>query len=201
MKESHDRMSSVTASSFGALGEAAGPAPQSPPLARAVQRNAAGLWRFFLLRSDRHTAEDLMQETALQAARSLRPDLDGQELDRWLFGVARNVLRRHWRTRRRRNRNLPHQPGDPDITLAEHMDAGPLPQEVAQSNEARRELLLGLSKLPGPQQELLLDVYARGLSQQDLAGKLGLSVRAVEGRLYRARQALREQLNEFEDLT
>ena len=142
-----------------------------------------------------------MQETALQAARSIRPDLLGEDLDRWLFGVARNVLRRHWRTLRRRGRNLPPEPGDPDITLAERMDAGPLPQDIAQSNEASRELLLGLSKLPGEQQDLLLEVYAHGASQQEIARKLGLSVRAVEGRLYRARNALRERLTEPEDLT
>lgn len=172
----------------------------SERLASGVRRNGPGLWRFFVLRCDAETAEELMQETCYQATRSLPDGLDGEELDRWLFGVARNVLRRHWRTLRRRGRNLPPEPGDPEISLAGQMDAGPLPADLAESRETRRAVLEALSSLPAAQQDLLLDCYARGLSQQDLAEKHRTSVRAIEGRLYRARAFLREQLRQPEDL-
>jgi DNA-directed RNA polymerase specialized sigma24 family protein len=48
-------------------------------------------------------------------------------------------------------------------------------------------------------QNLILQHYFDSRSQSDIAKTMGITLRAVEGRLYRARQALRDRLQHLED--
>lgn len=135
-----------------------------------------------------------MQELCLQAARSKLPTDEPDRLDAWLFGVAKNVLRRHWRTTTRRRRNLPEVRADISAELGKMLDAEPMPQELLEQKEMREQLTLALTALPSRDQELILQHYFDERSQIEIAEKLGITARAVEGRLYRARQALRDKL-------
>lgn len=171
-------------------------------LAEALQRNARGLWRFLSVRvgGDENLAEELMQELCLQAVRTrTAAGRTAEHVDAWLFGVARNVLRRHWRTLTRRRRNLPEVRVDIGRELADRMDQAPLPGEYLQRREVQEQLLLALTALPTEDQNLILEHYFDGRSQVEIAAKSGLTPRAVEGRLYRARQALRERLRHLEE--
>ena len=60
--------------------------------------------------------------------------------------------------------------------------------------EGRDQLVLALTGLPTADQELIVGRYFQGRSHTDLAADLGISARAVEGRLYRARRVLLEVL-------
>jgi RNA polymerase sigma factor (sigma-70 family) len=166
----------------------------------ALERNARSLWRFLLVRvgGDNNLAEELMQETCLQAARSDPPEDDGR-CDAWLFGVARNVLRRHWRTITRRRRNLPEVRTDLAAELGTLLDAAPMPGDCLERQEVWEQLWLALTALPADDQELIVQHYFDGRAQTDLAAERNTSARAIEGRLYRARQALREKLQHLED--
>ncbi|MFT3683687.1 MAG: sigma factor-like helix-turn-helix DNA-binding protein [Phycisphaerales bacterium] len=55
-------------------------------------------------------------------------------------------------------------------------------------------MLLAMTELPAAEQDLLVAHYVRGEEQAKLAERLGLSVRAVEAKLYRARKALHDRL-------
>ena len=55
-----------------------------------------------------------------------------------------------------------------------------------------------MTDLSSAEQELIVAHYFQEESQANLAARLGISVRAVEGRLYRARRALREKLRNLE---
>ncbi|MBN1943787.1 MAG: sigma-70 family RNA polymerase sigma factor [Phycisphaerae bacterium] len=176
-------------------------AGRSDPLADALQRNAQGLWRFLLVRvgGDENLAEELMQELCLQASRTGAGVDRTEHIDAWLFGVARNVLRRHWRTITRRRRNLPEARLDVGTELADMLDGEPLPNDYIERREVRQQVLLALTALPTDDQNLILQHYFDGQSQADIAAALDVSVRAIEGRLYRARQTLRERLRHLED--
>ncbi len=165
-------------------------------LASALERNAQSLWRFFQYRvsGDSMLAEDLMQELCLQATRSNLPDGEPDRIDAWLFGVARNVLRRHWRTITRRRNSLPEVRADLSAELGQMLDREPMPQDMLEKKETQEQLMLALTALPGGDQDLILQHYFDGRSQSEIAQQMGLSARAVEGRLYRARQALRNKL-------
>lgn len=171
------------------------------PLADALQRNAQGLWRFLIIRvgGDENLAEELMQELCLQAARTHTAAGGAEHIDAWLFGVARNVLRRHWRTITRRRRNLPEVRVDVGAELAGMLDETPLPNDTIERREVREQVLLAVSSLSTDDQNLILQHYFDGQSQGEIAETLGVSPRAIEGRLYRARAALRERLQHLED--
>src|SRR4051812_6563138 len=121
------------------------------------------------LTGDRDGAEDLAQETLLEAWRNAHKLTDPRGADRWLAAVARNVC---LRARHR-----------PEVPVAE-------PPELAV--EDRRV------DLPAALPEVLVLRYLHDLSLREIAAELGISEDAVSMRLARAKQALREQLSAAE---
>lgn len=161
-------------------------------------RNAAGLWRYFLRRcgDDTH-AEDLMQELCLQLARMELPAGDDELHDAWLFGVARNVWRNFLRSTVRRRNNIPMASGD-GLELVERIERGIAPEDELACEESRRQLMFAITALPGVDQEIIRMHYFEGMSQREIAAQMDMSERAVEGRLYRARQTLKTKLQKDE---
>ncbi|MCG3125266.1 MAG: hypothetical protein CHACPFDD_00083 [Phycisphaerae bacterium] len=154
----------------------------------------AALHRYFAVRTgDMHLADDLMQQLWL-AARGGGGAIPATRLEFWLRAVAKNLLRSHWRARRRRPEHVPMPDPELAVELAGRLVAHELPADELARREVRDQLLLALTELPAAEQELLIGCYFEQRSHAELAGRLGISERAVEGRLYRARQALREQL-------
>ncbi len=168
------------------------------PLLGAFDRNARGLYRFIHLRTgrDQHLADDLMQQLWL-ACRAAPADAP-PEPAAWLWTVARNLITAHWRRHSTRPIHIPI--ADPRIAaeLAERLAHDDLPDAFLQKKEIHDQLLLALTALDGEAQDLIVDHYFHALSHDALAGRLGIGVRAVEGRLYRARQQLRERLARLE---
>lgn len=163
-------------------------------LRSSFEHCAESLYRYFAIRSggDTHLADDLMQQLWL-AAEAFRTGRGSEPEERWLRTVAANLIRTHWR-RGVRRKEAPVVDRSVARALAEQMDRGPLPDELFARHEARDQLLLALTELPGEQQELLVAHYFEGCPLATLAEQTAISVRAVEGRLYRARLALRERL-------
>ena len=83
--------------------------------------------------------------------------------------------------------------------LAKALESSPLPPELLDQKETKDQLLLALTQLPSEAQELIAGRYFRGWTVERLADTLGLSLRAAEGRLYRARQALKQALAHLEE--
>lgn len=168
-------------------------------LEAAFDRCGTALFRFVCVRvgGDRHLADDLMQQLWVQASRSER-FVPEHELEFWLRAIARNLVRSHWRRHARAPAHLPL--ADPALggDLAQRLVAEELPVEALARREASDQLLLALTELPAADQELIVAYYFHERSQAELADELGLSERAIEGRLYRARQALREKLRHLE---
>jgi RNA polymerase sigma-70 factor (ECF subfamily) len=82
--------------------------------------------------------------------------------------------------------------------LARRIDTEDLPEEVLLRKEVQDQLLLAMTALPSEVQELLIGFYFEGHSQVELAATRGVSERAIEGRLYRARLAFRDKLADLE---
>lgn len=171
----------------------------APPAAaaavqRCFERCADAFCRYFTVRAggaDR--ADDLMQQLWLRARLAAR-DLRTDNPEPWLWRIAQNLLRE---AGRRRGRDaLAGAVADPRLAaqIAAQMDEADLPDELLTRREARDQLLLALTSLPAELQELIIAFYFDGRSQADLARLHKMSERAVEGRLYRARLALRDRL-------
>jgi RNA polymerase sigma-70 factor (ECF subfamily) len=167
-------------------------------LEAAFDACAESLHRFFEVRvgADRALADDLMQQLWVQA-QNLGPTPE-EEIEFRLRAVARNLLRSHWRRVGRRPAHVPLPDPDLAVVLSGRLVSEELPEDVLCRREVRDQLLLALTDLPAAPQELIVAHYFEGCSQAALARRLGTTPRAVEGRLYRARQALREKLRHLE---
>lgn len=164
-------------------------------LAEVFAETWKALYRYIAVRvgGDEALADDCMQQTCLEAARSKRVPVRN-ELEPWLRGIARNVIRHHWRRARLDPRTVPVVDGAMGRLIAEAIDKGPLPPEWLQRNEIRDQLLLAITELMTPEQDIIYRFYFAGESHKELAEALGVSIRSVEGRLYRARSELRRKL-------
>jgi RNA polymerase sigma factor (sigma-70 family) len=158
----------------------------TPPDADAIRRSVAEPAQFGLV-FDRHfqavyayavrrvgeaVAEEVAAETFLRAfERRERYDAEREDALPWLLGIATNVMRRHWRSERRR--------------LAAYARTGiARPGEVP---EVAGEVLAAVAALPRRQREVLLLWAWADLSYQDIAVALALPVGTVRSRLARAR--------------
>jgi RNA polymerase sigma-70 factor (ECF subfamily) len=127
---------------------------------------------------DRDLAEDITQETWLRAVRAWNVQGIPDRPAAWLTTVARNLIANH-------RRGVALEP------LDYHDIAAPLPQE----SDARASLVRrALARLPLARRRLLAAFHFDRHSTAELAADAGVSERAIEGRLRRARQQLREQI-------
>lgn len=167
--------------------------------AAAYERSARGLYRFLMVRlgGDAHLADDFMQQLWLAGQRGGPEPLEEREA--WLFGAARNLLRAHWRKQRRRGNTAPIAEPTVAAALADQLATEEVPTEALEQRETRDQLLLALSSLRSEDQELIVAHYFHGQQHEALAEQYGSTARAIEGRLYRARQALRQRLEHLSD--
>lgn len=160
----------------------------------AFDRCSRAIYRYIAVRvRDAHLADDLMQQLWLQA-RTSGASVPDHEREFWLRGIAKNLVRTHWRRQARRPASRPL--ADPGLAaeLAGRLGTKELPPETLERKEIRDQLLLAITELDSADQELIVEHYFHSRSQVELAAERGLSPRGIEGRLYRARQALREKL-------
>jgi RNA polymerase sigma-70 factor (ECF subfamily) len=145
-------------------------------LYRYVSRNSCG---------DRSLAEDVTQETWLRAVRDWRRKGPPDEPLAWLTTVARNLLASYYR--RRRPSSLDSvTPGE----LLAAFDDG----RAAESAEMTSLVCRALARLPSAQAALLEAFHFEDRRMAQIAHAAGVSERAVEGRLRRARERLRREL-------
>ncbi len=157
----------------------------------AIYRQTIGALYGYVSRScggDRTLAEDVTQEAWLRAVRDWRrKGLPDQPLA-WLTTVARNLLISYYR----RKRPVPLESGEADEALAA-LDE----ERTAESSARTAAVCHALARLPAAEVQLLEAFHFEGQRMSQIAGALGLSERAVEGRLRRARQKLRRELESF----
>lgn len=162
-------------------------------------RCGSAIYRYFAVRTgnDSHLADDLMQQLWVQAG-PRAGSLPNDEIEPYLRGIATNLIRLHWRRIRSRPAHIPI--ADPALAseLARRMTNDILPVEILSRRENTDQLLLAVTQLTAEEQSLIIEHYFQGLSQAALASTRGLTERAVEGRLYRARQSLKAALEHLE---
>ncbi len=131
--------------------------------------------------ADQQLGEDVVQETFMRAVRDWRVHGFPESPLAWLRTVARNLLATHHRRRR-------PEATDP-AAIDRFLDHRRGPGQAAQL------VYWGLAQLK-PRAALVIEAFhLDGKPVRHIASEMGLTERAVEGKLYRARQALRTALD------
>ncbi len=166
--------------------------PSDHPWIRIYRETLEPLYGYLSRRvgGDRNLAEDITQETWLRALKHWRANgLPDQPLA-WLKTVARNLISNYYR----RRQPVELSSAALEEAISEHRDRGP------DSPEAAALVHWCLERLRPEQGKLIEAFHLDGLTLRDIADETGLSERAVEGRLHRARRALGELLESPEKM-
>ena len=166
-------------------------------------------WQAVLLEHDRwlrtvvyarvgepQAVDEVMQEVSLAAVRQRSPLADPNKVAPWLYrlAVTQSLMYRRKQGRRRKlvdsyaRRNQP--------TEADHREGDPLGWLLA--DERRQLVRTALGRLAKRDAEILMLKYSEDWSYRELAENLGISNSAVQARLHRARERLRNELAALE---
>ena len=136
------------------------------------------------LTNDREMAKDLTQDVFIRAYTNLSRFSFKYRFFSWLYRIALNETinhlkkRRHFESLDKAGELIADTPGQQDVP------------------ETNRLLKDALRDLKSPYRSLILLKYYFGLSYDEIAGTMGISVAKVKDRLFNARLALRDKLNE-----
>lgn len=159
----------------------------------AFQQHFPPVYRFIARRVGPALAEDLAAETFATAYRRRAAFDPGRaSLRSWLYGIAANLVRNHWRAEQHLlaldARLVPEvDPSGSSAAVDERVTAAMLAPRLA----------AGLAQLTGDQRDVLLLSAWAELSHEEIAAVLGIAPGTVRSRLSRARAALREHLGDF----
>ena len=151
---------------------------------------------FHLVGGDRAVAEDLNQETWLEALDGIDQCNAAQGSFRnWLFGIARKRVALHYR--RRALAGNPTSLSDQFGEAAELGDTSILPEDVLEEVEQRSVVRAAMLVLPDDRRKVLLWKYLEGLSVETIAIRMGRTAKAVESLLSRTREQMRGLLGGY----
>jgi RNA polymerase sigma-70 factor (ECF subfamily) len=139
-------------------------------------------------------AEDLAQETLLEAWRARDRLRDSDAPAPWLTAIARNVCLRWRRNKGRESAYLAHGDALSDALAAWGAEDGDSVAEVVERPEVSATLERALAALPTVTRVALVGAYVHETPQAELAARLGLSEGALRVRLHRGKLALRQAL-------
>ncbi|MDQ1523237.1 MAG: polymerase sigma-70 factor, subfamily [Pyrinomonadaceae bacterium] len=154
----------------------------------------------YRLTEDPEEARDLTQETFLQAFRSIAHFRGDADLRTWLYRIAVNQARNRWRWWRRRRRgstvSLDATDETHELSLATRLvdEHAPDPEARTLSHEREEILLAAVRQLARPYREAVVLRDVEGLSYEEVAAALDISVGTVKSRLSRGRTELRRKL-------
>ncbi len=145
------------------------------------------LYGFLYARVGGHSsvAEDLLQETLIEAVRSASTFRGESSLKTWLCAIGRRRLSRHYEAERRA------AVARAGLALVRDTDSAFDPSAEV---ERRDEITRALGALPPLHRQVLVLKYLDDRSVEEIAEELGRSRIQVQSLLQRARAGLREEL-------
>ena len=165
-----------------------------------MERHATPVFHFLCrMVGNEDDANDLAQETFVRVFRARASFRPGEKFSTWLFTIAANLARNHFRWRSRHpNVSLEAETGDSEQTLGSTLPANdPAPNEQALTAERAKAVRTAVNKLPEDLREAMVLCEWEERSVAEAAVILEATPKAVESRLYRARQILRERLKQW----
>jgi RNA polymerase sigma-70 factor (ECF subfamily) len=149
--------------------------------------------------NDPSLAEDLLQETFLNAYKGL-PDFTGaSSFSTWLFRIATNNALMH--LRKKRPETVEYDDSVKSIHPTPHIFSSDhyikTPQSLLLSEEGKRKIEEAIDDLPALYRSTVVLRDVEGFSLAEVAEIMDCSVPAVKSRLHRARNFIRETLSGY----
>lgn len=136
-----------------------------------------------------------MQDVAVATVENRCAIVEPHAVARWLYRVAVIQSIRYRRACARRRGRLTRYAEQQNSNGQPHEGRSAAdPLRVLIARERRQRVGDAIQRLPGRDAEILLLKYTENWSLHELADRLGISLSAVDGRLRRARQRLRVEL-------
>ncbi len=133
--------------------------------------------------TDEQDVEDCLSEATMRIWQKFDSyDETKGSLAAWVTAITRNTA---LNIRRQKNR---HQTEGIEDTMC---SSDPPPEEILLREERRRELQRALEKLSQKDKQLIYRKYYYLQSTEKIAVEMGMTVRSVEGKLYRIKKKLR----------
>jgi RNA polymerase sigma factor (sigma-70 family) len=175
-------------------------AGHGPALNGLMERHATPVFHFLCrMVCNEDDANDLAQETFVRVFKSAGTFRLEQKFSTWLFTIAANLARNQFRWRTRHpNVSLDAANQETEQTLGDTLPAdNPAPNEEALVVERAAAVRAAVGKLPEDLREAIVLCEWEERSTAEAATILKTTPKAVESRLYRARQILRERLKSW----
>ncbi|MGD0350252.1 MAG: RNA polymerase sigma factor [Verrucomicrobiota bacterium] len=172
-------------------------AGQDAALNNLMERHATPIFQFLCrMVGNEADANDLAQETFVRVFRSRTSFRTNERFSAWLYTIAANLARNHFRWRARHpNVSLEAGTGDSGQTLGSMLPANePVPNEQVLAAERAAAVRAAVGNLPEDLRAAIVLCEWEELSVAEAAAVLETTPKAVESRLYRAREILRERL-------
>ncbi len=167
-------------------------------LNRIMSRHREKLYHYLIrLLQDESEALDLAQETFVRVYVNRAKFNPRHRFSTWVYSIATNLARDRARwLSRHRNVSLDAPAKDSNVTLSDTLVEPRLePDERLQQNERITEIKRSLASLPEELRTPLVLSEYEGLSHAEIGDILKCTAKAVENRVYRARQQLRQKLH------
>ena len=149
----------------------------------------------FRLLGSRDEAEDVAQQTFLNVLRQLRTLRDAEQVESWIYRIARNEV--YLRFRRKKAVSLDDEEIDIDAGKLEETRLHANPEKLLLNTELGNIIQSVLDNLPTKLREVFVLAVIQGFSYQDITGIVGRSLLSVKTDIYRARLLVKEELRKY----
>ena len=158
------------------------------------ERTARSLWAY-LSRAcgDPALADDLLQDAYYRLLRAALPETTEAHRKNYLFRIATNLLRDHWR-RHKPTEPLPESESESESQSDQTMLG--FAHYSADQIRQQSDLSRALATLKPRERELLWMAYVEGFSHKEIAASVGLKAGSIRLLLFRARHKLAGLLHE-----
>ena len=159
-------------------------------LYRRYARRLKGFF-FMQLGGDEELAADATHDVFLRAYEARTRYREGSNVSTWIFTIAYNICRNHYRTNAYEAQLLANLDAEPlsDQQIEVELDAAVLDEALQQV----------LSELPAPLHQLFSLHYQEELTIPQVAEIVGIPEGTVKSRLHKTMNIIRQKLKEYED--
>lgn len=145
-------------------------------------------------------AQDVAQDTFVRAYKAINKFRGDSQFYTWLYRIAVNTAKNHLVSRGRRPPS-----DDVEVSDAEHYDGGvylrdsDTPERELMRQEMEQTVLSVVETLPHELREALTLREVNGLSYEEIAAQMDCPIGTVRSRIFRARDAIDQQLQTLTD--